>query len=560
MKTVYGYIRVSTTKQGESASLPEQKAAIIDYAKKNHLEIINWFEEKKTAAKTGRPLFTEMMKNLIDGKAKGVIMHKIDRSARNLHDWAAVGDLTDNGIEVHFAHESLDMTERGGRLSADIQAVMASDYVRNLRQETLKGLYGRLKQGIYPFGAPIGYLNTGKGNPKSIDPIQGKLIKQVFEHYATERYGVRELAEIMRERGLRNHKGGLIYKNGINNILKNTFYIGLMEVKGKSFKGKHKSIIDTRLFKKVQLILSRKYNRKNQVHFHLFRYLIKCKNCQCLLYGEKQKGKTYYRCQTKDCKTKTKREDHIERFLLYGLKCLEISKKELLMFKESLEVLRKDNQISNNNNLKSLKLSLSQSKAKKEALIEAYLETTISKEDFTKRKLTYLKKELEIEEKIQHLKSGNYDKVENIIKLLELCISPIKIYNSGNSDEKREFLNLLFSNIGIEGKRVMFTMKSPFREIQNRANLCSCPLDRDPNRTLDTNGNFMYPLCPLGRDPDRTLYSTENIHPSFIYSDIKTSPIVLKPLEKREVNMFLEILLNKTEAIKDIKSLNQYEI
>ncbi len=40
--------------------------------------------------------------------------------------------------------------------SADIQGVVAADYVRNLREETKKGLYGRLKQGIYPLGAPIG--------------------------------------------------------------------------------------------------------------------------------------------------------------------------------------------------------------------------------------------------------------------------------------------------------------------------------------------------------------------------------------------------------------------
>lgn len=75
--------------------------------------------------------------------------HKIDRGARNLKDWANLGDLIDGGVEVHFAHESLDMNSRGGRLSADIQAVVAADFIRNLRQETRKGFYGRLKQGIY---------------------------------------------------------------------------------------------------------------------------------------------------------------------------------------------------------------------------------------------------------------------------------------------------------------------------------------------------------------------------------------------------------------------------
>lgn len=96
-----------------------------------------------------------------------LVVHKIDRSARNFRDWALIGDLADSGIEIHFATETLDFGSRGGRLAADVQAVVAADYIRNLRDETKKGLQGRLKQGIYPFKAPLGYLDTGGGNPKA---------------------------------------------------------------------------------------------------------------------------------------------------------------------------------------------------------------------------------------------------------------------------------------------------------------------------------------------------------------------------------------------------------
>jgi len=64
-----------------------------------------------------------MLAALEAGEADGVIMHKIDRSARNLRDWSDLGELIDRGIAVHFAHESVDLNSRGGRLSADIQAV-----------------------------------------------------------------------------------------------------------------------------------------------------------------------------------------------------------------------------------------------------------------------------------------------------------------------------------------------------------------------------------------------------------------------------------------------------
>ena len=121
MKTYLGYIRVSTAKQGErGVSLQEQRDAILRYAERHQLEISRWFEERETAAKRGRPVFNEMMKLLRTGKADGVMIHKIDRSARNMKDWAELGELMDDGVEVHFVNESLDLASRGGRLSADI--------------------------------------------------------------------------------------------------------------------------------------------------------------------------------------------------------------------------------------------------------------------------------------------------------------------------------------------------------------------------------------------------------------------------------------------------------
>jgi site-specific DNA recombinase len=177
-KQYAAYIRVSTAKQGErGVSLQEQKDAIQRYAERNSLEVSKWFEERETAAKRGRPVFNEMLKLLRSGKAQGVLIHKIDRSARNMKDWVELGELIDQGIEVHFVNKSLDLASRGGRLSADIQAVVAADYIRNLREETKKGFYGRIKQGLYPLPAPLGYLDRGKGKPKELDPARAPLVR-----------------------------------------------------------------------------------------------------------------------------------------------------------------------------------------------------------------------------------------------------------------------------------------------------------------------------------------------------------------------------------------------
>ena len=93
MTRVFGYTRVSTAKQGEGVSLSEQKDSIKRYAEQHGLDVIEWFEEKETAAKRGRPVFTEVLKRLRKGEADGLVVHKIDRSARNLRDWADIGEL-----------------------------------------------------------------------------------------------------------------------------------------------------------------------------------------------------------------------------------------------------------------------------------------------------------------------------------------------------------------------------------------------------------------------------------------------------------------------------------
>ena len=145
MGTYFAYARVSTPRQGErGVSLPEQRSAIERYARSHGLEITRWFEERQSASQTGRPEFFEMLRLLRRRIVQGVIIHKIDRSVRNLEDWADVGKLVDAGVEIHFANENVDLKTVAGRLSADIQAVVAAHYSRNLREEVKKGLYGKI--------------------------------------------------------------------------------------------------------------------------------------------------------------------------------------------------------------------------------------------------------------------------------------------------------------------------------------------------------------------------------------------------------------------------------
>jgi site-specific DNA recombinase len=126
MKRLFAYICVSDPKQGKGVSLDEQRSIIEAYATGIGATSVEWFVEKKTAAKAGRPQFTRMVKLLRHGKADGVVIHKVDRSTRNFRDWADIDELIEQGVDVHFANEHMDLRSDGGRLAADIQMVLPS--------------------------------------------------------------------------------------------------------------------------------------------------------------------------------------------------------------------------------------------------------------------------------------------------------------------------------------------------------------------------------------------------------------------------------------------------
>jgi site-specific DNA recombinase len=486
-KKYFSYVRVSTQRQGQlGTSLVEQKAAIERYAQKFDLTISKHFEERETAAKIGRPVFLDMLKSLKKGKAHGVIIHKIDRSARNLRDWADLGNLIDSGVEVHFASESVDLSSRGGRLSADIQAVVASDYVRNLREETKKGIYGRLNQGLFPFPAVVGYLNAGKGNPKTIDKLHAPLIKKTFELYAEGNIGLIALSDLMYEKGLRNKSGNKVTINGLSTILHNPFYTGMIRIEktGEMFVGKHQPIISRALFDRVQAVLEGKNIKKIDQHFFVFRRQVYCAKCRNFYIAEKQKGAVYYRCHTRKCTKGTVREDIINSKVLKFLKPLELSKMEFNYFKRETLKQRSDLQAEIETNGRRLELLRDRIKDRLSKLADAYIDGILDKETYIRKKNDLLLEEHRIREQTSRFSENYEDTMAKLNAFLELVNSAYLSFKSGTPAEKQELAKSVFSNFEIEDKNVLVKPRLPFHLIADRQPFSAGSPYREAARTL----------------------------------------------------------------------------
>lgn len=488
LKTYCGYIRVSTARQGEhSVSLPEQKAVIERYARQFNLHVSEWFEERQTAAKRGRPVWAKMLKLLRGGTLSGVLMHKIDRSARNLKDWADLGELIDGGVEVHFANESLDLTSRGGRLSADIQAVIAADYIRNLREEAKKGIYGRLKQGFYPLAAPVGYLDHGGGKSKTIDPEKGPLVRRAFELYSTGRYTIATLGEELSRLGLRNRAGGRVTRNGLSTLLNNPFYVGIVRIRktGQIFQGNHEPLITKRLFDEVQDALKGRFHRRTLRHAFLFRKYVRCKGCGYSLIGEAKKGHIYYRCHTKDCPMTGVREEKIAIVIATELRKLRFSEGE----KEVLSELLKeqvtgwaDRRAQDRAALIARREQLAE---RTHRLTDAYVDGLLERGVFDERQKALLMERREIEDKLGEVSVDEVHLSEMLKQFIELTDRAYLLYQEAIPEGKRHLLKMLTSNLTADQETLDFAFAIPFNDIANREKCTSGSTSKGLRRILD---------------------------------------------------------------------------
>ena len=485
MKSVFAYIRVSTVRQGEhGSSLQEQRSAIEAYAKNHDLLVAEWFEEIETAAKQGRPTFMRMLAALKRGRAHGVIIHKIDRGARNLKDWANLGELIDGGVEVHFAHESLDMNSRGGRLSADIQAVVAADFIRNLRQETRKGFYGRLKQGLYPIRAPIGYCDMGKGKAKEPDPIAAPLVHEAFTLYASGHYNFEELAAELHKHGLRNHNGGRLSMNGLTTMLNNPFYVGLIHIRktNEVFQGIHTPLISKALYDEVQAVLAGRRTGKVIKHDYLFRRLIRCAHCGRHLIGETIKGKyVYYRCHTPKCGVCI-REVAVDDLLSRTYTGLRFEQEEMRDLRDMVESIKKYDANDLVQRSISLKMQLGNCEARLARLTDALIDGLIEKELFENRKAAVLFRRRELLDQLETMETTG-SKADRVMQLLELANSAQISYRSALSSEKRALIAATMSNFRGSKNTPAITLKSPFKELSEWRISIDCDQHRDGPRT-----------------------------------------------------------------------------
>lgn len=485
MKQLFAYIRVSDPKQGKGVSLDEQRSIIDAYGRRIGVTITEWFMETRTAAKTGRPVFDRMVKLVRARKASGFIVHKLDRTTRNWYDWAEINDLLDDGVDIHVASDGVELRSNGSRLAADMEILVAVHYIRNLRQEALKGIHGRLQQGILPNAAPVGYLNCGAGEPKAIDPVKGPLVAKLFELYAGGGYSLRELTGEAARLGLRSRSGGRYSVQQVNNILRNPFYAGLIRSRRYGlFPGKHVPLVSPHLFRRVDAILTGKHIRRTRTHTFLFRRFIRCETCGRSLSASLKKGRVYYRCPTSSCPTTSIREDAIDGEVRGALRLMTLSADEATIIEEELATYFADEISLRESRLITLRQALAAADARLSRITDLLLDGAIDVPTHDAKRSSLILERQQLVHDIQAIEGRKDDFRGAALKLFELLKRPETLYELADGPQKRLLLEIVFSNSTAYGKSLVFAMHEPFATFANCNVIKSGGQFYDTDRTL----------------------------------------------------------------------------
>ena len=347
------YARFSSDNQ-RNESIDAQIRAIKQYADKNDIHIVaQYIDKAKSATTDNRPEFLRMITEAESGLFNVVLVHKLDRFARNRQD--SIGyrmQLKRHGVALVSILEYIDDSPESVILESVLEAI-AEYYSKNLAREVNKGLKENALKALHTGGLPpLGYDVDKSTKKLVINEYEAEAVKLMFK-MITEGQGYAAIIEELNNRGYKTKTGRIFGKNSIHDILSNEKYMGTYVFNKRSSKnadGKRNNhlykspketirienavpvIIQKEVFKQVQeKMAQRKIARSSNSakEIYLLSGKIFCGECGYTMCGNRKHSGKYktlqvtYRCSGRKnkyiCKNKDIRREYIEAFVLEKL-------------------------------------------------------------------------------------------------------------------------------------------------------------------------------------------------------------------------------------------------
>ncbi|MFQ5434276.1 MAG: recombinase family protein, partial [Anaerolineae bacterium] len=229
---LFGYARYSSVQQQAGYSIEAQVDAIRHWAGANGHHICGFYIDRARSAFKDvkkRGAFQKMITALLAGEAEGVVIHKLDRFARNEEDsviYAAM--LRREGKRLFSVTEPMV----GGdsptdRLTEGMLRVLAEFYSLLLGAESKKGTSAMARRGLWPQHPPFGYRRDPE--TKILLPDENsEIVREAFLEMVSGRWTMRGWTAEAKRRGYRTPAGRPIAYSQWYAIFKRRLYTGII--------------------------------------------------------------------------------------------------------------------------------------------------------------------------------------------------------------------------------------------------------------------------------------------------------------------------------------------
>ncbi len=222
------YARVSTKRDVQLNSQENQIQTFTEMinSNKNWKLVEGYVDTIRGESAANRDSFLRMIDDAKSGAFDLIICKEISRFSRDMLDSIKyTRELLRYDVGVYFTSDGLCTVDRDAELRLGIMASIAQQEVARLSERVKFGQQRAIENGVVMGnGRIIGYKKSNK--KLVIDEEEAKMVRLIFELFATGEYSLRELERVLYDKGYRSLSGGQIMHNTIKSIITNPKYKG----------------------------------------------------------------------------------------------------------------------------------------------------------------------------------------------------------------------------------------------------------------------------------------------------------------------------------------------
>lgn len=442
------------------------------------VEIVDTYEESFSAKAPGRPLFGEMLKRVEKGDAEGIIAWHPDRLARNSIDGGRIIYLLDSGRlkDLRFSTFTFENNPQG-KFMLSIIFGYSKYYVDSLSENVRRGFRTKVEKGWLPSFAPTGYLNDKEAKTIIADPERFPLIRKMWELMLTGSYSPRRIWEMAtHDWGLRTPKrrrigGNLLTLSAVYRILTNPFYAGIIRWDGKTFPGKHPTMVTVDQFDRVQELLGRPRRPRPKKREFAFTGMIRCGECGFSVTAENttnRHGKTYiyYHCSKRRLDYRC-RQPYISMADLEGqiaafLERVTIPDPIQRWTLARLEIAANEEAATNGSKRESLEQARASVARELDNLTRLRLRDLLTDVEFVQKREELDRERLKLNQRLE-ADSQSESWFEPARLVISFSNSAVSWFRAGDREQQRLIVETVGSNPVLTDKKLRMEAKKPFR-------------------------------------------------------------------------------------------------